>query len=506
MPRLKNYRTAGAGRRCDICCNFADKQRWPKTNMQTMKPSRAERATHIILAGAPPQTLLLHSVPSEVPQEYLPAFKRFFKLDDCTAAGPGLPVPVGTLFVGPGDPISNGESPWRELLLKRKYPGTADSEARHRHRRMVRMSQNSAIAEEGTVVPKPTVLAQGLESISISFNSATSVDATPEVDHDEGAEDDEAAAAQLLHDESTVASFNRSYERSQTDGDAEMDVDFLNHSFICYQTAPGSSPPILSSPLPASSIELDITTSQFTHLIHEDSLNLATNLYSFSTSFHTSLSSISSSYEEDDTPRHPLPPSTLPPLPPLSSLTDLEDLPTPKELEKIQSHKGQNPFYRPKPISSIVGIISMSQPILCSNKSEMVKLMVGDETASGVGVTIWLESGSIDMRGKLYNNEVRPLDVVLLRNMILNTYMGRVYLNSMRNGKTDIEVLYRCGERRGGYRPNLEQEKTAKDQQVEKVRRVVEWVESFVGIGGWDTAGVEDGDMTILPEDTQLPE
>lgn len=415
---------------------------------------------------------------------------------------------MGTLPVGAcgrGDSISNRETPWRELLLKRKYPGTTDSEARRR-----RIVQNSGtIAEEGISAPKPPTLSQGLENTSVSFTSATSVDPASEIDLHEGAEDDEAAAAQLLHDESTVTSFNRSHERLQTDGDDEVDVDFLNHSFICHQTISGSSPlrsPILSSPLPASSVELEVTTSQFPHLIHEDSLNLATNLSSFSTSFHTSFNSVSSSYEEDGTPGHPLPHSTLPPLPPLSTLTDLEDLPTSKELEKIQSHNAQNPFYRPKPISSIVGIISTSQPILCRNKSEMVKLTVGDETASGVGVTIWLDSGSVDMRDKLCNNKVRILDVVLLRNVILNTYMGKVYLNSMRNGKTEIEVLYRCGERGGGYRPDLGQKKAVKDQQVEKVKRVVEWVESFVGVGGWNTAGAEDGDTTILPEDTQLSE
>ncbi|KAF8425973.1 hypothetical protein EV426DRAFT_594500 [Tirmania nivea] len=476
-----------------------------------MKPSRAGRArpptlTYIILAGAPTQSSLLQSVLSEVSDEYLPAFRRFFKLDGLTAAGPA----VGILSVGGCDskgPISNGESPWRELLLKRKYPDTADSEACHRHKRMV---QNSgAIAEEGTAAPKPTTLIQNLENISISFTSATSIDPMSEVEHDEGAEDDEAAAAQLLHDEGTVISFSQSHERPQTDEDGEVDVDFLNHSFICYQTAPDSSPPrspILSSPLPASSIEFEVTTSQFPHLLHEDSLKLDTNLYSFSTSFHTSFNSGSSTYEEGDIPRRLLPPSTLPPLPPLSSLTDLEDLPTPRELEKIQSHNIQNPFYRPKPISSIVGIISISQLLLCRNKSEMVKLTVGDETASGVGVTIWLESGSVDMRDKLCNNRVRSLDVVLLRNMILNTYMGKVYLNSMRNGKTEIEVLYRCGEGGGGYRPDLRQKEAVKDQQVEKVKKVVEWVESFVKVGGWDTTGAEDGDTTILPEDTQLPE
>jgi len=415
-----------------------------------------------------------------------------------TAAGPG-PVPA-----------SNGESPWRELPLKRKYSqaGIAESGARHEHRRVVQMPQNSGvITQEGTTAPKPTALTQGLENISTSFASATSVDSMSEIDYDEGAEDDEAAAAQLLHDESTVTSFNRSYERSQTDEDDEVDVEFLNHSFIYYQTAPASPPlrPPIRSPLPASPIELEVTPSQFPHLIHEDSLNLATNLYSFSTSFYTSFNSVSSSYEESEVLEHHIPPSTLPPLPPLSSLTDLEDLPTSKELEKLQSHNAQNPFYRPKPISSIVGIISISRPILCRNKSEIVKLTVGDETASGVGVTIWLDSGTVDMRDKLCNSRIRPLDVVLLRNVVLNTYMGKVYLNSMRNGKTVIEVLYRCGERAGGYRPDLGQKKVVKDQQVEKVKRVVEWVESFVGVGGWDTTGA-DGDTTILPEDTQLPE
>lgn len=510
--------------------------------MKTSAPPKRYRPGQTILTGAPTESSLLQSdppgietkPPAEVPNhDFLPAFRRFFQLDDLTAAGPAtgsapglapgqfpppsLAHPSAIGGSGSEDLIWEvGEGAWRELSheLKRRIPEVSMFEKASRayaavaRRTAARRAAARRAAAKGAAARGPAArgtAARGAAarraaveppSIRISFTSATSIDPISTTDYNEADDDDAAAAAQLLHDESAHTSFVQNQPHEPEGGD----VDFLNHSFSCYQNAVISSPDSPSF-TPASSDDNEITTSQFPHLLHENSLDLTTiRTTSFSTSFYSSFNSVSSSYEADELSRIP---SSLPPLPPLSSLTDLEDLPSARELERIQSHRAPNPFYRPKPVSSVVGIISISQPISCRNKSEMVKLTVGDETATGVGVTIWLDSSSKEMREKLCNGGVRPLDVVLLHNVFLNTYMGNVYLNSMRNGKTMLQVLYRCGEGME-YKPDLGQNGAVKDQQVEKVRRVVEWVESFVGVGGWGATAADGGSQTILPEDTQF--
>ena len=417
----------------------------------------------VILAGAPTQSALEQSAaPSQQADSYLPAFRRFFKI-----GGDGLPPRVGG---GEHDRQGQGQGhgdrgPWRELPLK----GGGDD---------ITVDALLQLQEGGATVTTSRPATAALTPV------ATSTDPSSEAQADDG---DQAAAAQLLHDDKVAA-------KSRIDEADRVDEAFLNHSFTCYHTAPLSSP--LSSSESCSQIP---TISQFPTILPDDSLDFNTLHRSFTT-FHTSCGSTTSSDGETAASKSPKLPSTLPPLPPLSSLTDLEDLPSPKELERLQSHSGRISLYHTKPISTIVGIISISQPILCRNGSEMVKLVIGDETASGFGVTIWLDS-SLGIKDKLCNGIVRPLDVVLLRNLSMNVYIGKVYLNSMRN-KTEVELLYRCGERIGTCGLDLVQEGAFKDQQLEKVRRVVQWIVGFVK-GGRSEGG---GDQTILPEDTQFEE
>ena len=433
----------------------------------------------VILAGAPTQSALERSsVPplSQQASPYLPAFRRFFKMDCGDGGGGGSESEPAPILEGEGD-----KGPWRELSLSLNGGGDNGND------------DDNELGVIADVPPQEVSLPEEEEGATIILGPAAVV-ASADPASEAQTDDDQAAAAQLLHDDKVAAGL-------YTDEADSVDEDFLSHSFTCYNTAPLSSPPSHCSQIPTSSNEHQMITSQLPAMLHQDSLDLNHTPYKSFTSFHTSFNSTASSYGETAASQSLQLPPILPPLPPLSSLTDLEDLPSPKKLERLQSHSGQIPPYRPKPISTIVGIISVSQPILCRSGSEMVKLVVGDETASGVGVTIWLDS-ALGIRDKLHKGSVRPLDVVLLRNLSMNVYNGKVYLNSMRN-KTELELLYRCGERIGSSGLDLVQEGAFKDQQLEKVRRVVQWMVGFVGGGRWRLEGAE-GDQTILPEDTQL--
>lgn len=99
-----------------------------------------------------------------------------------------------------------------------------------------------------------------------------------------------------------------------------------------------------------------------------------------------------------------------------------------------------------------------------------------------------------DLRAMMEGLRVR--DVVLVRNVALAAFRGRVYGQSLRRGVTRVELVWRGGE---GGRRGLE----GGGVVGEKVRRVREWVLGFVG-GGGDGGGRERGKGGVqLPADTQ---
>ncbi|KAF8464102.1 hypothetical protein BDZ91DRAFT_730749 [Kalaharituber pfeilii] len=475
----------------------------------------------IILTGAPSPSSLRSSSDSSSQagsrQEFLPAFRRLFGLDERKHARPQSRTAsqLGPKVLSTDlDPLVHKEEAepqgdaWREIPVPRKRksphstlsPPTLAPQTRQKDAENSRASGHNNELSSQNANRLTTVTDHTWASFSVSFTS-TSASSDVGRGHSVNAlNDDEAAAAQLLRDETTAGFAARSFSYYGQ----EEDEDFLEHSFTCYKSAPLSPEPGPASTVPPPSTFLpDNAAARLPALLPEDSLNLYETTRTSFTTFNTSFTSYMSS--EGDTSQPP-PLSSLPPLPPLSSLTDLEDLPAPQQLLRVQSLNANNPFYKPKPISTIVGVIAISQPTPCrSHKfkdTELIKLIVGDETASGVGVTIWLDSASPILREKLIG-EVRRMDVILLRNAVPHTYMGKVYLNSMRNGKTGVDILYRCSESNAGYRPDLGQRGMVVDQQTEKVRRVVEWVVGFVG-GGAVGASWEDGDRTVLPEDTQV--
>jgi hypothetical protein len=190
-------------------------------------------------------------------------------------------------------------------------------------------------------------------------------------------------------------------------------------------------------------------------------------------------------------------------------LSDLEDIPNANYLHSIQPQT--------MTVNLIVGIISISSPRTIKTRRgidvEIVEVLVGDDTKSGFNINFWLSSNA---PGELGNSlaGLRAQDIVLMRHVALSSFQGRVYGQSLRKNLTKVDLLFRTRlDRRdvGGYY-------TARDlsnadsihPQMEKARKVREWVLKFVGAGnvrkvdrGKGKAPAYERLSEVLPPDTQ---
>lgn len=166
-------------------------------------------------------------------------------------------------------------------------------------------------------------------------------------------------------------------------------------------------------------------------------------------------------------------------------LSDLEDIPPASYLISI--------LPATMTVTLIVGIISIAAPRTIKTHygatKTLVEVLVGDETKSGFSVTFWLADDD-DGNGILAG--LRSQDVVLMQNVALNVFRKRVYGGSLRKGMTRVGLLYR-GRRigkndEGGYYGIEDLGKAGRGKQshpqLEKTRRVRDWVLKFVGGGG----------------------
>lgn len=184
-------------------------------------------------------------------------------------------------------------------------------------------------------------------------------------------------------------------------------------------------------------------------------------------------------------------------------LSDLEDIPAARYLESIRPQT--------MTVTLIVGIISIAAPRTVETRfgaaRTLVEVLVGDETKSGFSVTFWLSAaecgpGGLDSGGSGPLAGLRAQDVVLMRNVALNVFRGRVYGGSLPRGMTAVHLLHR-GRRLGagddsGHYSGADLAKAARrgarqvHPQLEKTGRVRDWVLKFVGGGrpaGGDVGG-----------------
>ena len=148
-------------------------------------------------------------------------------------------------------------------------------------------------------------------------------------------------------------------------------------------------------------------------------------------------------------------------------------------------------------VDLVVGVLSIAQPRTIKTKKygrlvEMVEMIVADETKSGFGITIWLpiwkerNAKSVQEDNlRLIVTKLRPQDIILARNVALDSFKGKVYGQSLRKGVTKLDLLYRnvidSHDERGHY--SWEELHGGVDEpQLARVRALNAWVMSFVGI------------------------
>ena len=199
------------------------------------------------------------------------------------------------------------------------------------------------------------------------------------------------------------------------------------------------------------------------------------------------------------------------------NVTSLKDIPNSSVIRRLSPSTMS--------VDLIVGILSISPPKLIKTRKygrlvELVEMIVADETKSGFGITIWLpvlkaDSAKTTQGGDLRSIIVnlRPQDIVLARNVALDSFRGKVYGQSLRKGVTKLDLLYRtvvdAYDQPGAYSWN-ELNRSTNDPQLSKVKQLNEWVMAFVGVGkqrssdgtGKTRRSVKQG-WPQLPADTQ---
>ncbi|KAK1776264.1 hypothetical protein QBC45DRAFT_381596 [Copromyces sp. CBS 386.78] len=171
-------------------------------------------------------------------------------------------------------------------------------------------------------------------------------------------------------------------------------------------------------------------------------------------------------------------------------LTDLRDIPSAAYLIKAQ----------PQTITCnlIVGIISISQPRTVGTRwgsdRFLVEVLIGDDTKAGFAVTFWLPPGCDTVEGSMLEG-LRNRDVVLLQNVALNVFAKKVYGSSLPKGLSKVHLLFRPRldptDVGGHYAPSDLSVTRTTHPQLDKTRRVWDWVLRFVGPGPITVAAPE---------------
>ncbi|APA07904.1 hypothetical protein sscle_03g026740 [Sclerotinia sclerotiorum 1980 UF-70] len=167
-------------------------------------------------------------------------------------------------------------------------------------------------------------------------------------------------------------------------------------------------------------------------------------------------------------------------IPVAGHVTNLKDLPHAQYLSSIHPQT--------MTINLIVGIISISEPKAIATRKggevSLVEILVGDDTKSGFSINFWLSGkGKEDVKEILAN--LRVQDIVLVKNVALGSFRGKVHGQSLRKDMTKIWLLYREKIDRsdvGGCYGKRELEGREMDVQLGKVKRVRDWVVCFVGV------------------------
>ncbi len=204
--------------------------------------------------------------------------------------------------------------------------------------------------------------------------------------------------------------------------------------------------------------------------------------------------------------------------PSFGRVTDLKDVPNAAYIRSIEPQT--------MTVNLVVGIITIPQPrIIITRKDrrriELIEMLVGDDTKGGFGINIWLHLHRFGVSGDDLGSrmaQLRPQDIVLLKNVALTSFRGKVYGQSLRKDTTTLDLLYRntleVDDRQGIYSAQDLEARDVEDICAAKVAKVKQWVMSFVGGGAASRQhtmqsgfkgcqGVSERQLIALPPDTQ---
>ncbi|KAK7408737.1 hypothetical protein QQX98_009094 [Neonectria punicea] len=154
-------------------------------------------------------------------------------------------------------------------------------------------------------------------------------------------------------------------------------------------------------------------------------------------------------------------------------LSDLEDIPSARRIQGLHPQTVT--------LNLIVGVLSIAQPRTVTTRwgrvLALVEVLVGDETKSGFGVTFWLSSDNVT---ETQVRSLRRQDVILMQNVALHVFRGKVYGQSLRKGMTKVNLLWRR-DGSGHYSTRDFSKRGQAHPQLEKTRTVKDWVLKFVG-------------------------
>ncbi len=214
-----------------------------------------------------------------------------------------------------------------------------------------------------------------------------------------------------------------------------------------------------------------------------------------------------------------------------SFLTNLVDIPNANYLRGIEPQT--------KTVNMIVGVLSISPTRkVATGKAygrprqvELVELLVGDETKTNFAITMWLprelhvlwrdkqasnspshspaDACRSELRRKL--KSLRPRDVIVLQNVALTTYKGKVAGASLKGEVTKVEILFRrkLGDEEDVGCYSISNLRNPIDPQIKKVKAVRDWLVEFVGEEGGGKGAKKGkkgkaGVGMMLPDDTQI--
>lgn len=198
-------------------------------------------------------------------------------------------------------------------------------------------------------------------------------------------------------------------------------------------------------------------------------------------------------------------------IPLAGNLHDLKDVPNASYINSIHPQT--------MTVNLIVGVISIQLPRTVRTRHgtevQLIEILAGDETKSGFGISFWVpgpQSAEGDMKRML--TALRPQDIVLMQNIALSSFRGKVYGQSLRRDLTRVHLLYRTKMDRtdsgGCYSASdlasARELGSQASNQVHKTAKVRDWCLKFIGTLDLrsDTNrrhGLETKDT--LPPDTQ---